>query len=168
MVHPTSDSLGRPEARVRAKTRLGVICLVSLVLAACSTSHRKAESPPVSPPPEDLLERTWLAKEIGGEAVGAGQPTLHFTSDGRANGSGGCNSFTGPVSIDGDAMTFGPLASTRKACLPALLDQEQKFFIALAGVRSFHLDGEQLTLRDSAARPLVQLARGTDVSGPSH
>lgn len=168
MVCSNSDIPGRPEARGRAKAPFGVVCLISLVLAACSVSHRKAESPPVSLPPEDLLEGTWLAKEIGGEAVGAGQPTLHFTSDGRANGSGGCNSFTGPVSIDGDAMTFGPLASTRKACLPALLDQEQKFFIALAGVRSFHLDGEQLTLRDSAARPLVQLARGTDVSGPSH
>ena len=168
MVHPNSDSLGRPEIRGPAKARLGVICLISLVLAACSASHRKAESPPVSPPPADLLEGTWLAKAIGGETVVTGQPTLHFTSDGRANGSGGCNSFTGPVSIDGDAMAFGPLASTRKACLPALLDQEQKFFIALAGVRSFHLDGEQLTLRDTASRPLVQLARGTDVSGLSH
>jgi len=167
MVRWNSDTPRRLEVRRRAKAPLGVLCLISLVLTACETYPRKAEQSPVNPPPEDLLEGTWLAREIGGEAIGAGQPTLHFTSDGRASGSGGCNSFTGPVSIDGDAMAFGPLASTRKACLPALLDQEQKFFIALAGVRSFQLDGEQLTLRDTAARPLVQLAHGTDVSGLS-
>jgi heat shock protein HslJ len=134
---------------------------VALIIAACSTSDKEAETPSPSQVPAELLEGVWLAEEIGGEPVaGTGQPTLRFTGDGRAGGSGGCNTYTAPVNLDGDAMAFGRLASTRKACVPPLLDQEQKFFIALAGARSFNLEGGRLTLLDTAARPLVQLSHG--------
>lgn len=34
----------------------------------------------------------------------------------KVTGSDGCNSFLGRATVDGDAITFGPLASTRKAC----------------------------------------------------
>lgn len=130
-----------------------------VVVAACGGGE--TGGPPLpSGPPDALVDGTWRAGEIGGQGVAdTGQPTLRFTADGRAAGSGGCNTYTGPVSIDGDAMIFGRLASTQKACLPALLDQEQKFYIALAGTRSFSLEGAQLTLRDAAGRPLVQLLR---------
>ncbi len=168
MIGLKSHSLGPLRGTGRAaRTPFGIIVLITLLVAACSGSDRGTAARSVSRPPENLLEGAWLAREIGGEAVVTGQPVLRFTSDDRADGSGGCNTFTGPVSIDGEAMAFGPLASTRKACLPALLDQEQKFFIALAGVRSFSLDGEQMILRDTAARPLIQLARGAAHSGLS-
>lgn len=130
-----------------------------MTAAACADGG-KATAPSPVPPPDELVDGTWRAKEIAGENVTAGQPSLRFTQDGRAEGSGGCNSFAGPVSINGDAMTFGRLASTRKACLPALLDQEQRLFIALAGTRSYDLTGEQLTLLDAAGRPLVSFVRG--------
>jgi heat shock protein HslJ len=134
----------------------------SLLLAVTACAGGETAGPPApSGPPEALLDGTWRAEEIGGEkGLAAAQPTLRFTADGQAGGSGGCNTYAGPVSIDGDAMTFGRLASTRKACLPALLDQEQKFFIALAGARTFSVEGSQLTLRDAAGRPLARMLRG--------
>ena len=42
-----------------------------------------------------------------------------------AGGSGGCNTYAAPVNIDGDAMAFGRLASTRMACAPPLLAPSQ-------------------------------------------
>lgn len=133
----------------------------SLLLAIAACAGGEMEGPPApSGPPAALLEGTWRAEEIGGDkSLAAAQPTLRFAADGRAGGSGGCNTYVGPVSIDGDAMTFGRLASTRKACAPAMLDQEQKFFIALAGARSFSIVGAQLTLRDAAGRPSAQFLR---------
>lgn len=150
---------GRPADTGRTGAPVGLACLVALIIAACSTSDKEARAP--SQAPAELLEETWLAREIGREPVaGGGQPTLRFTNDGRAGGSGGCNTYAAPVNIDGDAIAFGRLASTRMACEPPLLDQEQKFFIALAGVRSFTLKGQQLTLLGTAAQPLVQLSQG--------
>ena len=151
----------RSAATGRARTHARFVCLVALIIAACSTADKEARAPSPSHAPAELLEGTRLVKEIGGEPIaGTGQPTLRFTSDGHAGGSGGCNTYSAPVNIDGDAMAFGRLASTRMACAPPLLDQEQKFFIALAGVRSFNLKGQQLTLLGTAARPLVQLSQG--------
>ena len=150
---------GGPIGAVALFRRGWLAAALLVAIAACAGGKAKVPPSPVAPP-EGLLHGSWRAEEISGEhVVGAGQPTLRFNADGRAGGSGGCNSYTGPVSIDGDAMTFGRLASTQKACLPALLDQEQKFFIALAGARSYSLDGGQLTLRDAAGRPLVLLIR---------
>lgn len=136
--------------------------LASLLLTIAACAGGDTAGPPApSGPPQALLDGSWRAEEVGGDSsLVAAHPILRFTADGRAGGSGGCNTYASPVSIDGDAMTFGRLASTHKACEPALLDQEQKFFIALAGARSFSIEGAQLTLRDAAGRPLAQFLRG--------
>ena len=46
----------------------------------------------------------------------AGQPNLTVNSDGAFTGSDGCNSLTGKGTISGNTLTFGPFASTLKAC----------------------------------------------------
>jgi heat shock protein HslJ len=52
--------------------------------------------------------------------------------DGKVSGSGGCNSFHGPFKVDGNALSIGPLATTRKLC-PAedVMAQEREFIAAL-------------------------------------
>lgn len=140
-------------------------CAVIVLMTACTSGHGGRSTSPSAPPepaaiPDALTKSPWLAEDIGGGGViDNAQTTLTITAEGRAEGSGGCNRFSGPVSIDGDAMTFGHIASTRKACVPALLDQEQKFLIALAGTRSYTLDASALTLLDASGRPVVRLTR---------
>ncbi|ANF32520.1 META domain-containing protein [Leifsonia xyli] len=48
--------------------------------------------------------------------VAAGQPSLTIRSDGSFSGSDGCNPLTGKGTFSGDTFTFGPFASTLKAC----------------------------------------------------
>ena len=52
--------------------------------------------------------------------------------------------------IDGDQITIGPAAATRKLCNEpeGLMDQEQQFFEALGRARTFSLTPEKLELRD--------------------
>lgn len=141
---------------------------VALLVAAggCASDHGSrpprsaASSPAPAATPDALAGSSWRAEDIGGAGViDFAQTTLVFAADGRAEGSGGCNQYSGPVSVDGDAIIFGHISSTRKACAPALLDQEQKFFIALAGARSFSMAGSSLVLQDAAGRPVAQLRR---------
>lgn len=88
-----------------------------------------------------LIGTSWLAEDIGGRGViDYAQTTISFDADGRVSGSGGCNRYFGPVTIQENMITFGVLGSTRRACPPALMDQEQKFFNALAASRSYRFE----------------------------
>ncbi|SEA91943.1 META domain-containing protein [Leifsonia sp. 21MFCrub1.1] len=48
--------------------------------------------------------------------VAPGKPSLTIKSDGSFSGTDGCNPLKGQGSISGDTFTFGPFASTLKAC----------------------------------------------------
>jgi heat shock protein HslJ len=109
-------------------------------------------------PPKFLFGTTWFVEQIDADDIidGVG-PLLVIRSAGHATGSGGCNSFSGPVTINGDAITFGALATTKMACTPALMNQEQKFFAALAATRSYRTRGPYLMLYDAAGTVRVKL-----------
>lgn len=56
------------------------------------------------------------------------------------------------------SITFGPLGSTKVACAPAVMDQEQKFHDALTEVAGWHLKPTgHLVLTDADGEPLVRL-----------
>jgi len=65
--------------------------------------------------------------------------TVTFDESGRAYGNGGCNHWFASYTLDGDKLSFGPVGSTRKACAPALMEQEQRFFKALQTVERWDI-----------------------------
>lgn len=89
--------------------------------------------------------------------------TLQFGNDGRVNGHGGCNAFTGAYRIDGDRLTIGPLASTRKACMqpPATMAQEAAYLKALESSARFRREADRLDLytADGARAASLSLKR---------
>jgi putative lipoprotein len=88
-----------------------------------------------------LVGPTWLAEDIGGRGViDNAQSKITFNPDGSMAGSGGCNSFRGNAEIDGARLKIGTLATTKKACVPALMDQERRFFAMLSEVRLFDIN----------------------------
>ncbi|MGR3563546.1 MAG: META domain-containing protein [Heliomarina sp.] len=88
----------------------------------------------------EITGREWLVEDIDGKGViDNARTTLTFDDEGRVYGLGGCNTYTGSYEIDGDKLSLGPVASTRKACVPALGDQEAKFFAALNDVERFEI-----------------------------
>lgn len=92
-------------------------------------------------------EGEWLAEDIRGRGViDRLQTVLRIGADGRISGSGGCNRIMGKATINGSAITFGPIASTRMACVPAAMDQEQKFITALSEVRFWRVDAPRRKL----------------------
>jgi putative lipoprotein len=111
---------------------------------------------------------TWIAEDIGGGGViDKARSTITFAADGTVNGSGGCNNFSGKAKVEGERIEIGPLAATRKACIPALSDQEQKFFRALANARLFEIDErtQKLILKDETGAPLATLDPSTGRGG---
>jgi heat shock protein HslJ len=84
---------------------------------------------------------------------------LQFHSSGKVVGFAGCNRFTGYCSQHGSMLSFGPLATTRRACLPGAMKREEQFLEALSLARSAEGGPLKLTLRDAKGDVLVQLVR---------
>lgn len=103
---------------------------------------------------------SWLAEDLGGGGVIDDlQSTLTVAADGSVNGNGGCNGFGGTATIDGDKVTFGPLAGTLMACAEAVMDQERRFYDALERSASFRVDeAGKLILLDAGGSELARFS----------
>jgi heat shock protein HslJ len=104
-----------------------------------------------------LMGRTWLAEDIGGGGVIDNvQSTVSIEAAGKVTGSGGCNRLFGAAKISGSSLAFSGLGTTRKACPPAVMQQEQKFLAALAATRTFRFTEQHLKLYDGSGAELVR------------
>ncbi len=104
----------------------------------------------------------WLAEDIdGGGVIDRLQTTLEIRDDGIVTGMGGCNRYAGSANIDGNAIKFLPMASTRMACSAAAMRQEAKFHSTLEKVRAWRIDEAQrkLVLLDSGGFDLMRLSK---------
>lgn len=108
-----------------------------------------------------LTGEAWVVEDIAGEGViDASRVTLDFQPGGRLAGHASCNRYTTSYSLDGD-LDIAPIGSTRKACTPALMNQERSFLQLLrkahrfmitdtGALRLVTLDGNAITARRSA------------------
>lgn len=88
--------------------------------------------------------------------------TLNFGTEGRASGSGGCNTYGAPYTVDGSSLTFGPAFSTKRACAESsVMGQEAAYFAALEKSERYVITGEQLFISTSDGQLLVFNRPGT-------
>jgi heat shock protein HslJ len=112
--------------------------------------------------PANPLEGEWTVtgynngKEAVVSPVSGTTLTATFTAD-MVSGSAGCNDYNGSYTLDGDKVTIGPLATTRKACEQAVMDQETEFLAALQTPSTVEQNGGIITLRDAAGATQVTL-----------
>ena len=72
--------------------------------------------------------------------------TFEFDTEGNIAGDASCNRFGGTCTIEGNTMKIGPLRSTRRACEPEIMQQEQKFLALLSAATTWSIDGDDLVL----------------------
>jgi putative lipoprotein len=138
--------------------RSGVLLLIAALVAGCAgTSPSQAASR------AELLETYWRPAEIDGNPVrlqpGAREPHLVLHKEGsRLRGYAGCNSMSGGYVLQGEALRFGPMAMTRRACLgDGGNDLESAFVAALGATTSYRIIAESLELRDAAGKLRIKL-----------
>jgi heat shock protein HslJ len=102
----------------------------------------------------------WLLEDLAGRGVlDRLQSTLRFAETGRVSGRAGCNDFSGPIRWGGAQITIGPLMVTRKACSPAVSDQEARYLDALAGAQRVRSDGPYLLIDTAVAGKSLRFSR---------
>ncbi|WP_198378607.1 META domain-containing protein [Neoroseomonas rubea] len=152
---------------MRTTRRAALAAVLILPGLAQATPSRPRDLPAADPAEvsriasqDSPLGATWVAEDIGGRGVvDRARVELALLPDGRAAGRGGCNRFTGGYAVDGTALRFGALAATRMACAPALMEQEQRFFAAMADVRGWRIEHGRLLLTDAGGGVVLRLAR---------
>mgnify|MGYP001359262229 CR=1 FL=1 len=117
----------------------------------------------------DALAGTeWRIVAVDGQPVGGEAPLLvSFGHDGRVTGTTGVNSFTASYTLTAEYLTFGPMATTRRAAPPELQEQEQRVIGSLAGIcpvalaaHTLELVGPRGRVELHSTRPLPEPASG--------
>jgi heat shock protein HslJ len=144
---------------MKSLSQLLVVISVSFSLIACSSTHNaKATNPGASSNAlASLIGTEWVLRDLAGTpALDTPQATLQFPEAGRVAGSGSCNRFTGSIEVSGTSLKFGPLASTRMACMNnGVSDQEDRYLKALGAATRYALEnGDLLIYSDAVAKPL--------------
>lgn len=107
----------------------------------------------------DALAGTqWEIVAVEGQSLVTGdeRPVLSFGHDGRMSGTTGVNHLTASYSLTAGYLTFGPLATTRRAGSPELMVQERMVVAALAGMCPYRLSARSLWIDGPMGR--VELA----------
>jgi len=131
------------------RTALVTVFLPLFLLAGFGTAAQAAD-PPLG---------GWLVEDIGGAGViDNAQTTLELGDGGAVSGSGGCNRYSGSATLQGNTITFGQVASTMMACVPALMDQEQRYFAALEAVVTWTFADSKLRLLDGQGTAVITLS----------
>jgi len=97
----------------------------------------------------------WVVEDIDKSGViERSRPTLLFDDKGRLSGSASCNTYTASYAIGGEGLAIGKSVSTRKACPPALMTQEQVFLAFLEAVDRFEIGEDGALILHAATRTL--------------
>ena len=102
-------------------------------------------------PDVSLTNTYWKLVELNGGPVSPGEgKELHMILRGedQVGGYSGCNQFTGSVTVTGDGLSFGPIASTRRMC-QGVMEQEDAFLQALESGQRYSISGEDLAIEDA-------------------
>ena len=132
--------------RLKPMRRVAALVIGAAALALSGAAMADDDDPPTA---------SWVAFELNGKAVEG--PTLQYTTE-KVSGTGGCNQFNGPITIEDDAVQIGPLASTRMMC-EGKADVEAQYFAALQAARTFTLDGEVLVLKAEDGHALLRFKK---------
>ena len=122
--------------------------LVAFFVTGCPSADKKPTKAATPPAPVSLVGTEWLLADLGDTAVIANsKASLAFPEAGRAAGNGSCNRFTGSVAITGDTLKFGPLASTRMACMDGSVSaQEDAYLKALGAANRYEVSNGDLLI----------------------
>jgi len=142
---------------MRRTTALVFPTLAALLLAACNAAASASPSAsaagagaggsaaaggsPAAGGPQ-LVGTAWALGDLPGQVLADVRPTIAFSGDGTVTGSGGCNDFNGTYTVDGSKLTFGPLASTKKACADAVNSLETAYMTALQATTAYEITSD--------------------------
>ncbi|MGL4446760.1 MAG: META domain-containing protein [Shewanella sp.] len=124
-----------------------------LGLSACQTANTTQTE-------TIALEGSWQVEQIQGRPTIDNSPAqITFAAEGQLHGNNSCNNFFGQYSQQGQELKLMPAGSTMKACIEALMQQEQQFMQAMPLVTKAQFTHGKLSLLDSNNQAVLVLTQ---------
>jgi heat shock protein HslJ len=132
----------------------------SFVISAALIGLTACQSSDVAQVQDIELQGTWNIEVVADKPVIDYSPAqLIFAEEGNLSGNNSCNNFFGSYTIDGDNVRLMPAGNTMKACVDALMDQEQRVMAAMPEVTNASLAKGKLLLKDAKGNTQLVLSR---------
>lgn len=110
--------------------------------------------------PARLLAGDWVVTALDGTALPKGADVTMTFDPGRIAGLAACNRYSGSYTLTGEGLSFGPMAGTRMACPPPLMETESAVYAAFARITQFDIAADgSLLLKSDEATTLVTATR---------
>lgn len=117
-------------------TRMAALASVLMTSACMTTASDRPGSATA------LVGQEWIVEDIAGRGVvDDARATLLFGGDGRLSGDTSCNRYFADYKVDGTKLRIDNAGVTKRACAPAVMDQEQRFLNVFNAVSSYRIDG---------------------------
>lgn len=128
------------------------------LLLACTLAAAGCQ---LARPPQAVLPGTsWRVEAIGASPAAAGvTSTLEMDNDAGITGHGGCNPYVSEFAVDSRSIRFGEIFAAEIDCPAESLEQEKRFFSALAAAREVRVSRERLVLLDESGEVVLRLRR---------
>lgn len=148
----------RPHA---GRTRTACWALLAAFGMSLVATARAAGPDSAAPVPDNAALGAWIIEQARSAPLTDKRAArLNFGPDGSISGNGSCNDFSARYTLQGEALKLGAIATTRKACSEALLEQEDRVLTALErAARAAVPPHGFLTLWDADGAVLMRASR---------
>ncbi|GIU07168.1 MULTISPECIES: META domain-containing protein [unclassified Shewanella] len=132
----------------------------SLFLASLLLGLTACQSTPQTQLEDLAIEGTWHIESANGQPVIDYSPAeLIFAADGKLTGNNSCNNFFGSYVLDGESLQLQPAGNTMKACVDALMAQEQRVMQVMPEVAQAEMAKGKLVLKDADDNTVMVLSK---------
>ena len=133
-----------------------------LSLALGCAGNGQPTEPSIPDTHSNALEGTqWRVEDIDGRGIiDRSRVTMRFSDEKKISGHAGCNRYFGQFERTGNRISIGVSGNTRMACVPALMEQEERFLAALSTSVQVEFQRDSiLLLLDETGRPRLRAIR---------
>ncbi|MBW8876164.1 MAG: META domain-containing protein [Acidobacteria bacterium] len=148
LIDPVLPDLKTPANALHLAVAVSLVALLGCVAQPPATGQTAGKGM-VSM--EALQGKSWVLAQFdngddGSKAPAEGAITAVFAA-GKVSGSGGCNRYSASVtSPSPGALKVGPVSATKRFCLGAAGENEQRYFAALAKATGYAIEDGRLVL----------------------
>ncbi len=82
-----------------------------------------------------------------------------FTPDGKITGASGCSEYSATYSLHDATLGISQVKSTKIACEPDIMQQENQYLALLPGVNTYQMSGDQMVLYTALGQKILQFKK---------
>jgi len=153
---------------IKVRSTAAAVCAIALTASLAASAMAAEEADPELIGVFSIEDMTWMltSQLVDGELVPVPDGVLVSLrmEDGRAGGSGGCNSYFASYQLDGFDVSFSEIGSTLMACPGPAGNIEQAYFANLGRVASYQSGGIQMAFLDADGEFILEFDLAPDAS----